>query len=424
MKQERNMPPSPVPQEKAKEHALFAVQTFWIGEARGFRDLGSTQIEKEPIIIHDLNGQVLFYEYSVMAGEKSLGLVKASASKTIGSSVPQIQVTPRMWDPVQAMKMAKDRAKEYYPKAKIDSAEFVCYSYPKIGVSVKVEDPNNGEGNLIFDVASFSLVEDFGPSGKDGFASWSFYNDIALPQAAEREKRWNTIDKEMMSVKEAVDRMMSDENAKGKRSAMKIDLARAYRDAVNKEGGVARPIGPGDPIIIKPTEKIIQYSPHCKNHSCYSLTAQQKDDYCAVATGQMILDFYRYYYSQDEIATAMSYSPGGCGQDGQIAGYKSLSRNCLDASVDYSATWSEAAGEIDANRPLKSGISGHARACFGWKAANIWIINQPRPQWLYILDPWPPNADLCKGGAIYWEDWYSITHTNFIYVRQRTTPCK
>lgn len=130
----------------------------------------------------------------------------------------------------------------------------------------------------------------------------------------------------------------------------------------------------------------------------------------------MILDFYRYYYSQDQIAPAMGYSPDGCGQDGQVAGYKSLSNNGLTASIDYNPTWDKAAAEIDANRPLKSGIPGHSRACFGYKAANFWLYKNPRPEWLFILDPWPPNSDFHKADLV-WEDWYSIQHTNFIYIR-------
>jgi hypothetical protein len=145
--------------------------------------------------------------------------------------------------------------------------------------------------------------------------------------------------------------------------------------------------------------------------------------FSAAATGQMILDFYRYYFTQDQVISAMGGSPIGISKEGEVAGYQTLSDKCLIATIDLTADWTEAKAEIDANRPFRDEISGHARACFGWKNANLWIAGQPQPRWLYILDPWPPNPDICNGGAEYWEDWYAVTHTNFIYVRHRTSPC-
>jgi hypothetical protein len=426
MSEKKTSPPSPVSMEKATEHALFAVRNFWAHASRGLDGWDNVQLEKEPLVIHDLNGQMLFYEYCVMDAGTPLGLVKASASKLVGSAVPQIQVTPRSWDPALALKNSKEGTKSALPKAEIVDAQFVCYSYPKIGVCVKFNDPGVGEGTLIFDAASFNLVDRFGDFGRDGFASWSFYNDIALPQAESRENRWDCQDREVEALKDANARLMADISARVDRASIQKDLTRAHRDIIQREGGIAKP----GLIFKSTTEKVIQFGPHCTTHDCYRLLPQQKDDYCAVATGQMILDFYRYYYTQDQIATAMGYVPGGCGQDGQIAGYETLSKKCLDASVDYSATWAKAAAEIDANRPLKSGIPGHARACFGYRAANIWIAGQPRPLWLFLLDPWPPTKlpkdpkyNPCEGGAITWEDWYAINHTNYIYVRHRTVPC-
>ena len=164
------------------------------------------------------------------------------------------------------------------------------------------------------------------------------------------------------------------------------------------------------------SSKVIRYGPRCSPHECFQLYAQQTNVYCAVATGQMILDFYRRYFTQDQIAAAMGTDSGGTGNPGQVAGYESLSNNCLDATYDTSAAWSEAKSEIDANRPLKSGIPGHARACAGWMKTWSWSSFSYDLS-LKIYDPWPWNADICAGGAVVWEDWDAVTHTNFIYVR-------
>ena len=131
----------------------------------------------------------------------------------------------------------------------------------------------------------------------------------------------------------------------------------------------------------------------------------------------MILDFYRYHFTQDQIAAAMGTGAGGTTNPGQVNGYHSLSNNGVVATYDTSADWAEAKAEIDANRPVKSGIPGHARACAGWMRQNIFLVGQSPRRWLKIYDPWPWNADICQGGAVVWEDWESVTHTNFIYVR-------
>lgn len=171
------------------------------------------------------------------------------------------------------------------------------------------------------------------------------------------------------------------------------------------------------------SSKTIRFSPRCNTPESFELYAQKTNVYCAVATGQMILDFYKYHYTQNQIATAMGTGSGGTSNSGQVNGYESLSKNCLNATYDNTANWYEARNEINANRPLKSGVPGHARACAGWRQQRIWIIGQQPKRWLKIYDPSPWNADICKGGRVYWENWNAITHTNFIYLRHRSQPC-
>jgi Peptidase_C39 like family len=425
MAERKNKPESSVTEEEAKKHALFSVRSNWVMGFRGFEDLTQVGLGETPIIIHDLNGQELFYEYSVLEGDREVGLVKASASRQIGSAVPQIQITPRRWNPDIAKNKTREMMKKRYPKAKIFETDLVCYSYPKIGVRYLVDDPEIGEGSVIFDAGSLAQVELFGSDQPEGFTSWSFYQEIPEAERGARERRWEHLAKALEVAESEIPAMLG---TTLKARELK-DLKKSYISFFQKKSGMLiKPVEPAAPIEpiepIKPyTEKIIKFGPHCTTHNCYRLSAQQTNVYCAVATGQMILDFYRYYYTQEQIATAMGTTSGGSTNEGQANAYVSLSNKCLTATIDTTADWSEARAEIDANRPLKSGISGHARACFGYKSARFWIVNQPQPRWLYILDPWPWNANICTGGAEYWEDWYAITHTNFIYVRHRTNPC-
>jgi len=419
MAERKNKQESPVAEELARKHALFSVRSNWVMGIRGFEDRGEVSLGDTPLVINDLNGQALFYEFAVFEGDREIGLVKASASGLIGSAVPQVQITPRRWNPDTAKSRTRDIMKKRYPKAKISGSDLVCYSYPKIGVRYRIDDPEIGEGSVIFDAGSLDQVEEFGSDQLEGFTSWSFYQEIPQAERGAREQRFEHLTKALEVAEAEMPALFGTTLKSRDLKDLKTSYSRFFQ---KKSGMVIKPVQPIEPI--KPyTERIIKFGPHCTTHDCYRLLAQQTNVYCAVATGQMILDFYRYYASQDQIATAMGTTGSGSTNQGQANAYVSLSNKCLTATIDTTADWTEAKSEIDANRPLKSGISGHARACFGYKHARFWLVNQPQPRWLYILDPWPWNANICAGGAEYWEDWYAINHTNFIYVRHRTTTC-
>ncbi|HDG96715.1 MAG TPA: hypothetical protein ENG73_00875 [Desulfobacterales bacterium] len=410
MQQKAKEPRSPVNKDRAMEHALLAIRRVWAGEIPEFKEWGGFELDPEPLILHDINGQVLFYEFNVMDGTELVGSVKVSASKTIGSAVPAIQIGPRRWDPNTASKQAEEKVKERFPKAKVVGTELVCYSYPKIGVRVYIEEPEIGNKSLILDAADQSLIEEFGADGPVGQIAWSFYHEMAMKNTAEREGRWERTDEELEAFRSASPKI--------------LDPTLTRRELVKFK----------PTFVLKPREVYpypipffslgtVRFSPRCSTHECFELYAQKTNVYCAVATGQMLLDFYRYYHSQADIATAMGTGPHGTSISGMVNGLEQLSKKCLDATWDGTASWSEARTEIDANRPLASIIPGHARVCAGWKKQNICLWPGPCRRWLKIYDPWPWNANICNGGSIYWEDWDLQTHWGFIYLRHRATPC-
>ena len=150
------------------------------------------------------------------------------------------------------------------------------------------------------------------------------------------------------------------------------------------------------------TTKLLQFCSHyaynaARGHHCFSLHGQQVNDYCAVATCQMILCYYRYYFTQDQIAPACGYTAGnGCPAD-QSPGYESMSCNHIDASFDNAPTWQKARDQIDALHPFKSGVPGHARACAGY-SRTVFTFGGTTEEKLYIYDPWPWNANFAVAG--------------------------
>jgi len=400
-------PQAPIEPELAMEHAIISFRRSWAAGIEGFDQWGTVELDSDPLVIHDLNGEPLFYEFTAMDGKDQIGRLKASATKRLGATVPTIEMGARPWDPRKGTDNAKKKVKKQYPNARIEDTELVCYSYPKIGVRIDIVDEKLGRKSVIYDIADTSEVKRFGLDELEGQTAWSYLDSLDPMQVEGKIQLWDLRDKEREAAIKQTPKLLA--------RAFTLKESVKIRDTL---------LVPSDYVYIPFfSSKVLRFSPRCNTHACFELYGQETSVYCAVATGQMILDFYRYHYEQDDIAAAMGTGAGGTGNAGQVSGYESLSNNCLDATYDTSANWSEAKAQIDANRPVKSGSPGHARACAGWKRQNLWLFGQPQKLWLKIYDPWPWNADNCAGGQVYWEDWDAVTHTNFIYVQHRSTAC-
>lgn len=400
----RTEPRALVERDLALNHVQMAARRSWAGGIEDMQEWGAAEFDPEPLVIYDLNGEPLFYEFAARDNKRDIGRVKAAASRYVGSPVVTLERGPRKWDPARAMEMATGAAKKAFPRQKIEAKDFVCYSFPKIAVRVLIGGP--GGTNVLYDVSDGSLIATFGDDQREGQTAWSFIDSMSADKREGRLRRFDESNGELDAARRATPELFQAAYSRQEAAAIKAKLA----------------VVSDYQLIPFYSSKVLKYAPRCTPHDCFALYSQQTNVWCAVATGQMILDFYRYNFDQAAIAAAMGTDASGTSFSGQEMGYESLSNGCLDAGHDFSADWSEAKSEIDANRPVKSGISGHARACAGWKRQNISLIGVPPKRWLQIYDPWPWNADICQGGAVYWEDWNAVTHTNFCYVRHQTTP--
>lgn len=142
------------------------------------------------------------------------------------------------------------------------------------------------------------------------------------------------------------------------------------------------------------------------------LEKQATSYFCAAATAKMILDFYSIRMAGVELSQNTIYDAMGVGETGALPQYQvdaiaGLSDYALTASLDVDPIFSEAADEIRAERPFKTGTVGHARACGGF------LIEESGKEWFYIYDPYPENI-----GAIYYEAFEIGYYLNYMFVKR------
>lgn len=394
-----------IPAEDRLEHVSISLLRNAAAGIPVLADWVHGGVKKEPLKIFDINGAPLFYDYTIKKGNEVLGTARAVASKILGAPVIAHEIGPRYWDYDASVKKLTPKVKKELPKEKIVGTKLVCYSYPKLGVMFEMGDEQERRKNLIFDIADLSLIPEKPPRrGVEGPYAWSFYESLPEDIRKSRLKRYDLSDVWRRKIPERV----------------KIDLRAAQPLArlVNIKELMCQ-------LHLNVTKQL-QFCDHyrydaARSHHCFVLHGQQRNNYCAVATCQMILCYYRYYYTQDQIAPALNYSPatpldpGGCPAN-TSAGYEQLSNNHLDATFDASPTWKKARDEIDALHPFKIGADGHARACAGYSYID-WICDGVTDRRLYIYDPWPWDADYRLGGAVYWEDWGSQVYNNYIFAQ-------
>jgi hypothetical protein len=424
-----------VSKELARDQAITRVLLGILTKASGIEGWKGSMVNPKPLEIFDMNGQLLFYEFSVEKNRGVVGRVKVSANKVLGPAVYTAEIGRRLWDAEKATERAKQLALKRFRGARILSTKLVCYSYPKLGISVALVDPETKEGNVIvMDVATYQAV----PFGTEmdshlGIGVWSLYDSIPLKERADRVLRWEEDNRLTEFLKEQARKAKID---------LRTKLSNLELKALEEALGKLRGQGFLGQESIRGTQyqRFKRYIWPLPKTISLTLHGQEGPVWCAVASGQMIFRHHHYNYEQDDIAVAMGtippapspppFFPTGTTYGGFMSGMETLSRNYLDAIRDYFPTWASTKSEIDEDRPLMSSIPGHARVCAGYHRIRF-AMYSPETQTItlrtlssvYIYDPWPPNANnaFCspQGGAEYWEDWDATTYRSFVYLR----PC-
>ncbi|QQR71199.1 MAG: PKD domain-containing protein [Methanolinea sp.] len=352
-----------------------------------------SHIAPGPITIYDINGEPLFFHFDVMRDGAIIGGVKIGASRILPSSVMAVELTPRYWDVNESGEVAEASLLHMCPQCSITSSEPVCYSYPKIGQRITfVQWGSEVEEEFIFDpTTSTQVPEDW---------SWSYYNSLDDATGPPNSVAWDE--------EEAIHRLVLEKariyGYPG--TSLNQEKMQALRKATFPEYQVgssgAGVLGAGEaPSTGKKVLPITLYP-------------QKKGDWCAVASIQMISDYFGTYFDQDDIAR-LTNTKGGMYVEDQVE-FLILHLGKQETYADYSPSFQKEVYEIENNRPFGSNVEsftiagGHARVGAGYN--DDWGRNE-----IYIYDPWPMNQ-----GSVYWEPYSSVNHICDVFIRGSDTP--
>ena len=368
--------PNAIGQQSTLAVATLAHQEMVAADLHGMDAVGAATVAPAPTVIFDLNGQQLFHDYSLVdAAGAVVGTVRTAANRVLGAPLISVSHAAPGWDGASAVRMATESMHATAPQATVTSSRLVCYAYPKIGAELTYT-VGRKTATEVFDASNGAVV---GTAAKDShqFTRYALLGTLKTGAAA----------------------------------AARVKASRTAEAQIAK-----LPTGiPIRPLPINYTRQgLVNLSPYCAG-SVIGLThyAQITNYFCVDASAQMLLEHYGWNYTQNQIAVAMgtTAAQGGTSGAGLTTGFKSLTDNTLLLTFDNGASraqqFADVVTEVSANRPLFTQVPHHYRVCVGYSEVISGILGLVTNQMLYIYDPWPWNADLCKPGAPYWETWAS-----------------
>jgi len=340
-----------IPIETAHDHALIKMIEF---TRNGLVDDSwkGAIINPNPVVIYDMDGRKLFYQFAVEKDGKKIGEILSSASKVLGVSV-QLFGDPSPYDTSTVQNNVKDLAKKKFPGFTVQSTKMVCYSYPKIGVMVHlVNAKTREEKDVVYDAIYLSEIPQKKPAIDGDAGTFSYYNLIPETTFPEKIAQWNKLDNTVNDIK-------------NKATAQGIDISQGISD--NNTQTLNQ-------IISASTTGVFEYEELPRG---FPTIDQGSTQWCQVATAWVITKYYDRTTSRtlNSIAAKMlipdtqhtarwdnelnyytsSYPSGGLGK---IDSYYRMTSPPL--------AYETVKTEIHNTRPLKVGYQGHSRACIGY----------------------------------------------------------
>lgn len=350
-----------------------------------------TRIHRTATPVYDVNGELLFHRIPVARGNKRVGFSDLAANEALGG--PLLAVSYGVdWNQAAIKKTAIAMARKRKRGLKFTQVRFVAYSYPKIAIQFL----QRGKEVLMLEL-------------------WSWKPVPAAPKKDRRKleptnfERWSLLDELPVGRKRANLRKLSarielwDKTLKRKalrRLRPELISTRSFAKVIQK-------------IALIDTWEVHYSKRPTDHHVCYEVRGQETSVWCVGASVQMLLDFYRYGYTQTRLATELGLgtksNPNGLpySRVGDVVTVvEDMSSNSLDCTMVTGPGWSTFRGELRQNRPLISFVPGHSRTVVGYTRSLLRLPGQLPFRGLLVYDPWPPN----QGTITRWENFDTQTY--------------
>lgn len=339
--------------------------------------------------VFDINGELLFYRVPVTKGTH-LFYADIAANLELGSPLMAVQHGPD-WNFRKLMKEGKQIAEQKH-RVKFDRTRIVSYSYPKLAIQFL----QRGREVLMLELFTWEKVPDERPRAPreppGHFERWSILKEIPSAKKTKNKKAF----------KERID-FWDQKHPVGDRTIKAEYLRLAEFEKI---------LTPAELVLSIFDSRELHYSTNNDDHHpCYELRGQLTNVWCVAASVQMILDFYRYNYTQDRLAQELGLgtrtNPNGlpyARANDVVTVLQDLTSQALTGNRNVNANWGEFVSEIKANRPLISWIRGHSRTVAGYTRTRlgVWYLFRG----LLVYDPWPPTG----GSIARWENFDLTTY--------------
>ncbi|MEY2548935.1 MAG: hypothetical protein QOD64_1517 [Verrucomicrobiota bacterium] len=386
-----NIKPSEIHRTAAIELNLFNLAHTLPGmELEGTRFDGGTPI-------YDPSGEVLFYRMPLRhESGRQAGYADIAAHTLFGApllaTAPDATWNAETW--IAQGQSALERLRHHHDDYRrlelgdYDEVRLVAFSFPKLAVRFL----RKGEELIMLELGTWAVVpresrEKRKPMEPSSFERWSLIEEMPEAQKAAAHDRYE----------------------ERTRNLSEIELRVADDTSL-----VARATLPPWVSVNLWDSRELHYSTRTSDHHvCYELRGQETNVWCVAASVQMVLDFYRYEYSQSRIAQELGLgtlaNPSGLpyANDNDVAvQLQAMSSGALAAVMLTTPPFGDYTAEIRANRPLVSFIPGHSRTVTGYTQSILFVLGSSGFQGLLVYDPWPPNA----GVVTRWENFATQTY--------------
>ncbi len=353
--------------------------------------LEDVRIKDPGTIIYDIDGNILFHRIPLERRRRIICHADVAVLDIFAE--PLLAVDPdTRWNEAVMIRGAVTALHKKNPQVEYDETRFVAYSYPKLAVQFLKQ----GHEVAMLELYSWNEVpiERAHGEGSPYFERWSLIKDT--PEEIKKENAENF--EKRVAIWEA------DELAQLDSTLISVDI-----------------LNSAHAVLKKSDTRDVHYAPRAADHHiCYELRGQQTHVWCVPASVEMVLNFYRWRYSQPRIAAELEQgtceAPSGLPYGDEIKvvnTLEKLSSSTLNANMYPNPNWTLYRDEIREHQPLISFIPHHSRTVAGYTESIISLLGELPYRGLLVYDPWPQTD--CdhpeNGGRITrWENFKTQTY--------------